>query len=440
MALLILAGCEQAANVIGGAVPLNKAIAELPYAGDRPDAPPLEQRGNAQFTDAKFDDSGKLLITLAWFGSSRVQVWDAGNGALLSGFDAIVPNPGSRNIWMIDSSRKRLFARNGKNDGFALFDLMTGNTIASFADTPPAPAFREPYAAGLTADGTQALIFRPGTMELWDVEAARQVREAPSPFTTQRFFPTCTGGTPGSTYTDKPACWEWSADRRTLAVAFTPEEPVQAYTQYMLIDAPTLAVTRIKVPEEILTRSFTSFAFSPDGRWLALGTSEGLWLYDRRTESFGRYIAGDHQRNNGLAPMRFLPDSRRLIALGDQLQVSVYDIETGIRLGRHEPAFDNWEGELKISTDGTRMLVYKFLSDTFEVLNGEHAGRLGWVCPYFCNVKHNPVQPGYAVSPDGKSVAVSHRRGVAVWDTAIDKIRFPLMDAKRTPLPYPYGK
>jgi hypothetical protein len=445
MALLILAGCEQAANVVGGAIGSRKAIAELPYAGDRPDAPPLGERGNAQFTDAKFDDTGTLLVTLAWFGSARVQVWDAGSGAPISGFDAIVPHPGSRNIWMIDSARKRLFARSGKGDGFALFDLLTGQTIAAIADTDdgeggktaPPPAFREPYTTGLTSDNTQALIFKPGAMELWDVESARLVKRAASPFTTQRFHPTCTGGTPGSAYTDKPACWEWSHDRRTLAVAFTPEEPVRAYTQYLLIDAPTLAVRRIQVPEEILTRSFTSFAFSPDGKWLALGTSEGVWIYDRANESFGRFIAGDQHRSNALAPMRFLPDNRRLIALGDQLQINVYDIETAVLLGRHQPAFENWEGILKISDDGSRMLVYKFLSDTFEVLDGENASRLGWVCPYFCNVKHAPLHPGYAISPDGRTVAVSIRRGAAVWDTATDQIRFPLRDSKRKPLPYP---
>ena len=54
MALLTLAGCQQAANVVGGAIGPRKAIAELQYAGDRPDAPPLE-RGNARFplTDSK---------------------------------------------------------------------------------------------------------------------------------------------------------------------------------------------------------------------------------------------------------------------------------------------------------------------------------------------------------------------------------------------------
>ena len=82
MALLILAGCEQAGRAIDGAIPLKKAIAELPYSGDRPDAPPLEQRGNAVFSDAAFDDTGALLLTISFFGSARLQVWDAANGTL----------------------------------------------------------------------------------------------------------------------------------------------------------------------------------------------------------------------------------------------------------------------------------------------------------------------------------------------------------------------
>lgn len=444
MALLILAGCEQAERAIGGALSSRKAIAELKYSGDRPDAPPLEERGNAVFTDAAYDQSGTLLITLADMGSARMQVWDVETGALISGFDAIVPNPGSRNIWMIDGTRKRIFARTGKNDGYALFDLMTGNTISTIADTddgaggtvPPPPAFREPYAVGLTADGTQALIFKSGVMELWNVETAKLARREASPFTKHRFIPAATGGTPGSTYTDKHQ-WEWSPDRRTLAMAFTPEEPVNATTEYMLLDVTTLELQRIYVPEVAGTRTFTAFAFSPDHRWLAVGNHEEVWLYERSTREWVRSIQGEEHRSNALAPMRFTADSKRLIALGDQLQINVFDVESGARLGRYQPPFGQFEGAIKISNDGSRIIVYRFLPDIFEVLDGADTRRIGWVCPYFCNVMHAPNQPGYAVSPDGKLAAVSHRRGAAVWDTATDTIRFPLRDPKRKPLPWP---
>jgi hypothetical protein len=441
-ALLILAGCDQAARVIDSAVLVKKAIPELKYSGDRPDAPPLEERGNAVFGDAAFDASATLLITQSFGGSARMQVWDTKTGAMISGFDAIVPNPGSRTIWMIDSARKRIFARNGKNDGYALFDLMTGKTLSTIADTddgaggtvPPPPAFREPYAVGLTADGTQALIFKPGVMELWDVDPARLARRQPSPFTTQRFAPVATGGTPGSTYTDKHQ-WEWSPDRRTLAVAYTPDEPVQAYTQYMLIDAATLEVERLTHPELEQRRSHAGFAFSPDHRWLAIGDNEGFWLYDRTTKEWAKHIAGEERRSNALAPMRFTADSKRLIALGDQLQINVFDVESGARLGRYQPPFGQFEGAIRVSSDGSRIIVYRFLPDIFEVLDGNDAKRVGWVCPYFCNVMHAPNLPGYAVSPDGKLVAASHRRGTAVWDTDTDTIRFPLRDPKRKPLP-----
>ena len=169
-ALLILAACDQAERAIGSAVGPRKAIAELKYAGDRPDVPPLEERGNAQFTDAAYDDTGTLLITQAWFGSARLQVWNAADGTLISGFDGIIPNPGSKNIWMIDSARRRLFARNGKSDGFALFDLMTGNTISVIDDTddgaggkaaPPKP-FNDWYPVGLVNDNTQAVDLQAG--------------------------------------------------------------------------------------------------------------------------------------------------------------------------------------------------------------------------------------------------------------------------------------
>lgn len=82
MALLMLAACEQAERAVGSAVGPRKAIAELQYAGDRPDVPPLEERGNAQFTSAAYDDTGTLLITQSWFGSARLQVWNAADGTV----------------------------------------------------------------------------------------------------------------------------------------------------------------------------------------------------------------------------------------------------------------------------------------------------------------------------------------------------------------------
>jgi hypothetical protein len=435
LALAWLSACQQ----IERAIPVRKAIPELAYAGDRPDAPPLEERGNAVFTDAAYDDRGTLLVTLPCFGSARMQVWDAATGALLSGIDASVPNPGSRITWMIDGARRRLLGTGpGHFDtGYALYDLMSGQVLGRIDEggDPKRPAF----AVGLTEGNAEVLLFKPGWMEVWRLDPIALSRRAPSPFNETRYFPTCVGGIP-ATYNDK-TCWEWSADRRHLAVAFTPETPVRAPTSFMEIDVATLEVMPLELPATLSSRPLlASFAYSPDNRWLAVGTQTELLLWNRQARTWSPPIPGDHKRNRLLGPMRFSPDSRRVIALGDQLQISVFDVATGALVGRHEPEFENWEGELKVSADGSRMLVYTFVSDTFEVLDGADARRLGWVCPYFCNVRHNPVQPPYAVSPDGASVAISHRRGAAVWDTATDSIRFALRDARRKQLPHPYQR
>jgi len=182
-----------------------------------------------------------------------------------------------------------------------------------------------------------------------------------------------------------------------------------------------------------------ALAFSPDDRWIAIGTDRDLLFHDRATGAWGPAIAGDHPRNRFLGPMRFTADGRRVIALGDVLQVSVFDVATGERLGRAEPKSDDINGVFKVSQDGRRIVIYKFGSDTFEVLDGANARHLGWVCPNFCNAKHNPFEAPYAVSPDGTLVAISHPRGgTGVWDTASDKLRFALHDPQRKPFPWPY--
>jgi hypothetical protein len=406
----------------------NRAIPALHHAGDRADMPPLAEHGNDLFAGAAYDPTGALLITLPHMGSAPMRVWDANTGSVVSTLDASVPGSTTNRIWMIDGQRRRLFARAPNQRAWALYDLMTGAVISTFPDT----SRQQPVPIGLNASGNQAVVFTPGFIELWNLDPPGVARREPTVFNDERYTPTCVGGL-GSAYHEK-RCWEWSPDRRTLALAYNPEKKVGADTEYVLIDTTTLERETMERPKQVKRQTFASFAFSPDNRWLAVGSRDGMTFYDRRARQWGTFVGGDHRRNKFLGPIAFTADSSRVITLGDQLQVSVFGAESGVRYGRHTPAADNWEGEIKVSADGQRVVVYKFSSDTFEVLDGADARRIGWVCPYFCNMRHNPVQPPYAVSPDGSSVAISHRRGAAVWDTATDRLRFPLSDPKRPPL------
>ena len=87
VATISIAGCD-VKNLLW---PPKGANPEAPYAGERPDAPSREKRGNAEFTAAAFDDTGRLLVTQSHLGSARIQVWDAATGALIAGIDAIIP-------------------------------------------------------------------------------------------------------------------------------------------------------------------------------------------------------------------------------------------------------------------------------------------------------------------------------------------------------------
>jgi WD40 repeat protein len=417
---LLTCGCERAGHLLSR----EPAIREIPYAGDRMDAPPLAERGNAAFRSATFDDTGKLLITAHLMAPPGIQVWDAQTGALLANFQASVPN----NLWMIDSRRQRLLGQKPSERGLHLFDLRTGHELSTIPDEEGQPA----RAAGLTADGNEVLLFKPGWLEVWQLDPPALVRRAASGLPPERYFPGCVGGI-SSTYNDK-SCWEWSPDRRAIALAYTPVFSPMSESHFVLMDVATLEARELTLPTERKSRTLAAFAFSADGQKLTIGTDQELLIYDRASGQWGPAIRGDHKRNQYLGAMRFTADGRRVIALGDQLQVSVYDVETGTRVGRQEPLAWDWEGEFRVSQDGSHIALYHFVSDTFEVLDGRDARRLGWVCPYFCNAKHNPVQPPYAISPDGKSIAISHSRGTAVWDVTTDRLTFALHDPQRKPL------
>jgi WD40 repeat protein len=401
------------------------AILEIPHAGDRSDAPRMNERGNAAFAAATFDDNGQLLVTAIGGGApfwGPVQVWDAQTGHLLTKINTRVPT----NLWMIDSRRQRLLGTSGSD--LHLFDLRTGRDLA----TLPHQADAASRATGLAADGSEVLIFKPGWLEVWHLDPPGLARRAKSPLPIERYFPGCVGGIP-FTYNDK-SCWEWSPDRRTLALAYTPVYSPLSESHFVLIDIATLEARELRLPTERKGRTLAAFAFSPDAEKIAIGTDEELLIYDRAADRWGPTILGDHKRNRFLGAMRFTPDGRRVIALGDLAQVSVYDVSTGERVGRHDPLDWDQEAVFRVSRDGSRIVLYHFVSDTFEVLDGRDARRLGWVCPYFCNAKHNPIEAPYALSPDGRSVAVSHTRGTAVWDVASDSFKFALHDPERPPL------
>lgn len=380
-------------------------------------------RGNALFEEAWWSTDDRYIVTRHQ-SQPALRVWDAHDGRLIARITAAMPE----SLGLIDGPRQRFLGRLYNTLGlvdlskFVLFDLQSGAPLAEIPDDPAHPAV--PF--GLTDDGAAVLLAKPGALEVWQLDPPRLLRTGESPLDPTRPPPGCQGGI--STSYDDKHCWELSARGRYLALAAASEAGTQAPTRYFLVELSQLHVTELIPPAVDGPGDLAAFAFSHDERRLAIGRADGVWFYDIVNRRWGPFVAGRHQRNQFLGAMAFSADDKRLVTLGDQLQASVLDADTGALLGRWEPAFEDWEGAFRVSADGSRIVVYHFVSDTLEVLSGADARPLGYICPFFCNKLHNPIEVHYAISPDGQRVVASHRYGAGLFETDGDRLIAGLHD------------
>ncbi len=403
----------------------SRAIAEIEHAGLRADVAPA-LRGNAVFTGAWWSADGTLLVTQHHL-ADGLRAWRARDGVLLGR----IPAGPIDGVLLVDGARDRVVARGpglGAAGPLVVFAPQAGVEVASIPEDPKRPS----ALLGWVEPGVSIALSKPGWIEVWTLDPPQIERAVPSPLPEESYRP---GPAPiPCSYHDERTA-ELSPSGHWLALASSVRDGGVRWS-YTLVDMRSMSVHALALPPEGAGDSFTSFAWSPDDRWLALGTYRGLWLCDlERGEK--TFVAGHDRRNAFLAPLRFTPDGRRVIALGDQLLVCVIDVETGEELARHEPPFDDWEGAVRVAPDGSRVVLYHFVSDTLEVLDGRDAHRIGWVCPYFCNVRHNPVRVHFEPSPDGRTLAASHRMGAALWELDTDRLLAPLLDPTLAPLAAP---
>ncbi|MDH4131517.1 MAG: hypothetical protein OEV95_06890 [Gemmatimonadota bacterium] len=406
-----------------------KPIAEVRHMGFRQDIDD-ERRGNASFDKAVFTREGNYLVT-AYPG---FRVWDPNSGALrrtingtLDGNDRIV----------VDGTFHRLLARRGDvapnsplAPGLGIWDLRDGSLVGTIPETDRERAI----PVGTTAGGG-AVVIREGQVETWGLDGSGR-RQVIAPPEGLRF---CERGTAGTvTYNDKQ-CFELSPSGRRLAITAWDPEVQPRVIHSLLVDLERGSVTPLLPSGDALSQGIYGFAFSPDERTLAMGVFEGMWLLPLDDKGMagaaarGRFVAGEHKRNRFLTPMTFTADGSRIVALGDQLQVSAFDAATGALVGRITPPFEDWEGALRVSADGARAVAYRFVSDILVVMDGAAGTQLGYLCPYFCNRFHNPVEVAFAVSPDGRRVASGGRLGAGIWDTDADTLVAPLEDPALPP-------
>ncbi len=408
LALIVVAttsaGCERAPA---------KAIPEIPHAGFRTDIPD-SLRGNATFESAVYARDGRWLVTVHLL-SPGLRVWDGQSGALVSHVEAAIdPNE----PWMVDASTARLVAHRSGERALSVFDLKSGAVIGDVGDTTAAP----PTALGV-ANG-KLVTARDGAVDVWSLDSLVRVAHVALPL--MGAGPGCTGGIPSTTNDKK--CWELSASGRWLAMALTPRDAADAASQFVLVDLAEQTWEALALPDGALDQHLASFAFSADETHLAMGTDRGLYLRDIAARSWTAHVNGPARRNRFLGPIAFTARDTRLFALGDLLGFFAHDAASGAQAGFSEIPFWDREGILKASADGSRVMVYRFVADVIEIFDGANAQHVGWICPFFCNAKHNPVAVAFAVSPDGMTVAASHRYGAGLFDAKTDRLIAPLRD------------
>ncbi|MDH4044318.1 MAG: hypothetical protein OEW06_07655, partial [Gemmatimonadota bacterium] len=375
--MLLLVGCGSDPRFIFE----KKPVAEVRHHGWRMDVPD-ERRGNAPFLRALFTREGNYLLT---FGPGLSE-WDPNTGELIRTLPGQLDG---NDLIVADGTHHRILMRRGgvaphlpEARGLGIWDLRDGTLIGMIPEEDRDRAI----PVGFTTSG-EPVVFRFGDVEVWQADGSG-VRTTIMPPAGKRFCER--GGTYAMNYHDQQ-CHALSPTGRWLAVAaWNPDERPMLLEPF-LADLVEGTLVRIEVPDSVGGRGIRSFAFSSDERTLALGASGGMWIQDRSPTDRGSaarqgpFIRGEHQRNQFLSPMAFTANDTRIVALGDQLQINTYDVQTGELIGRVEPPFGDFEGTVRVSADGSRAVVYRFVADILVVIDGVTGKQRGYVCPYFCN-------------------------------------------------------
>ena len=157
--------------------------------------------------------------------------------------------------------------------------------------------------------------------------------------------------------------------------------------------------------------SISEITYSPDGNYLAVGGSIGIWIYDARSLKALDLFTGHTESVTSIA---FSPDSRTLASSSYDETVRLWDVTTGAHKATLT-GHTSWVSSIAFSPDG-RTLAGGGLDKTvhfWDAASGEHKVSL---------VGHTRTITTVAFSPDGSRLASGGwDNTVRMWDVATGK-------------------
>ena len=198
---------------------------------------------------------------------------------------------------------------------------------------------------------------------------------------------------------------------KTLLLLLVPFVAL-SFNVYSEIELPDGATQRIG------KGAIWEIAYSPDGKYLAVASSIGTWLYDSRTGAEVHLLTG---HTYAATSMAFSPDGQTLATGGDwpDRTIRLWDAATGV-LTRTLDVSEFSGGSLAFSPDGNT-LAGETYNKKVRLWNVETGARI------LSLEGHTSSITSVAFSPDGRTVASgSQDNTVRVWDIGTGTQKFKL--------------
>jgi len=318
--------------------------------------------------------------------ASKVQVWDARSGRLLS----TVPSPGVtfgshadlgyRGSVAYSPDGTRIVTTMGDRTA-RVWDARTGEMLKTLAGHTDDIA-----TAAYSPDGKRIVTGGDETARIWDAS-------------TGRILLVLSGHAGHAGYV-----WQavYSHDGTLIATA-SPDKAARIW------DAQTGALLSVLSGH---TNVLTDVEFSPDGSHVVMaGLDHTARTWDLRTNPAGRALLG-HQ--DQVTSVVYSPDGSRLATASMDKTVRIWDPHTGKALVVISSPGEDFNS-VAYSPDGTRIVT----GSTARVIRIWDA-RTGALSQVF---NHAPGPVVYTYSPDGRHIVASFDLTFGVWDTHTGALR-----------------